>query len=366
MGALQAMSPRGRIVLAVSALGIVFVAFMLFRMASAPSYTTLQAGVDPAKTGKITAALDQAGVSYKLAEQRHRHRRRLRPGVQGARRARRPGPRRPAARSPASSCSTSRSSAPPPSSSRSPTSAPSRARSPRPSGRSTASPAPRSSSRCPRTTSSPTRSSPPPRPCSSTPTPRRSIPPPMRGIASLVSSSVPNLKPANVTITDASGSMLWPQDGAGAAGGAASKPAAEARYAAAMQTTLGALIARTVGTDKAQVQVHADLNVDQATQEKLAVRQEGHAAGDDQGDREPEGHRRRRRRHRRRGRQPADLRAERGGGRRQLQLQAHDRQDRLRRRQDRHAQEDRARRRQQARRRAAGRQVGPARPRPPR
>ena len=35
-------------------------------MASAPSYTTLQAGVDPAKTGKITAALDQAGVSYKL------------------------------------------------------------------------------------------------------------------------------------------------------------------------------------------------------------------------------------------------------------------------------------------------------------
>ena len=58
----------------------------------------------------------------------------------------------------------------------------------------------------------------------------------------------------------------------------ASKPAAEARYASAMQATLGALIARTVGPDKAQVQVHADLNVDQATQEKLAVRQEGHAA----------------------------------------------------------------------------------------
>ena len=94
MGALQAMSPRGRIVLAVSALGIALVAFMLFRLASAPSYTTLQAGVDPAKTGKITAALDQAGVSYKLAEQRHRHRRRLRPGVQGARRPRRPGPGR--------------------------------------------------------------------------------------------------------------------------------------------------------------------------------------------------------------------------------------------------------------------------------
>jgi flagellar M-ring protein FliF len=42
-----------------------------------------------------------------------------------------------------------------------------------------------------------------------------------------------------------------------------------------MQTTLGALIARTVGTDKAQVQVHADLNVDQSTQEKLAYAKKG-------------------------------------------------------------------------------------------
>src|SRR5215470_15402665 len=66
MGALQAMSPRGRIVLVASALGIALVAFMLFRMASAPSYSTIQAGVDPAKTGKITAALDQAGIQYKL------------------------------------------------------------------------------------------------------------------------------------------------------------------------------------------------------------------------------------------------------------------------------------------------------------
>ena len=48
MGALQAISPRGRIVLVVSALGIALVAFMLFRVASSPSYTTLQAGVDPA------------------------------------------------------------------------------------------------------------------------------------------------------------------------------------------------------------------------------------------------------------------------------------------------------------------------------
>src|SRR6266511_1077178 len=66
MGALQAMSSRGKIVVGASALAIIVIAFLLFRLASAPSYSTLQAGIDPAKTGKITAALDQAGVSYKL------------------------------------------------------------------------------------------------------------------------------------------------------------------------------------------------------------------------------------------------------------------------------------------------------------
>ena len=94
-------------------------------------------------------------------------------------------------------------------------------------------------------------------------------------IASLVSSSVPNLKPANVTITDASGAMLWPQGDGTDGAGVATKPAAEARYASAMQTSLGALIARTVGTDKAQVQVHADLNVDKATEEQLAYAKKG-------------------------------------------------------------------------------------------
>ena len=62
---------------------------------------------------------------------------------------------------------------------------------------------------------------------------------------------------------------------AATARGTASKPAAEARYAAGMQSTLGALIARTVGSDKAQVQVHADLNVDQATQEELQYAKKG-------------------------------------------------------------------------------------------
>jgi flagellar M-ring protein FliF len=91
-----------------------------------------------------------------------------------------------------------------------------------------------------------------------------------------VASSVQDLKPSNVTITDASGSMLWPQgDGTDSASGASSKPAAEARYSSAMQATLGALIARTVGSDKAQVQVHADLDVDKATEEQLTYAKKG-------------------------------------------------------------------------------------------
>src|SRR5204863_9503433 len=64
----------------------------------------------------------------------------------------------------------------------------------------------------------------------------------VRGIANLVASSVPNLKSSNVTITDGTGQLLWPQgDGADGAGGA-SKPAAEARYANALQTSLMAML----------------------------------------------------------------------------------------------------------------------------
>src|SRR3954454_17874447 len=63
---LQSMSPRGRIALGASVVGVLVVAFMLMKLASAPSYTTLSAGIDPSQTRKITAALDGAGVAYKI------------------------------------------------------------------------------------------------------------------------------------------------------------------------------------------------------------------------------------------------------------------------------------------------------------
>jgi len=274
MGALQAMSPRGRIVLAISALGIVFVAFMLFRVASSPSYTTLQAGVDPAKTGKITAALDQAGVSYKLQNNGtaiavvsgQESKARVALAGQGlAATGSQPGYELLDKQKLGSSTFQQQI-------------AYQRALEGQiaqtigqidgVSGAQVQLTLPKddlfADTKQPATAAVLLNAD-------STALDPAAI----RGIASLVSSSVPNLKPSNVTITDASGSMLWPQDGAGDAGGAASKPAAEARYAAGMQSSLGALIARTVGSDKAQVQVHADLDVDKATQEQLQYAKKG-------------------------------------------------------------------------------------------
>jgi flagellar M-ring protein FliF len=274
MGALQAMSPRGRIVLVVSALAIALVAFMMFRLASAPSYTTVQAGVDPAKTGKITAALDQAGVSYKLENNGtaiavvsgQESKARVALAGQGlAAGGSQPGFELLDKQKLGSSTFQQQI-------------AYQRALEGQIaqtigqidgiSGAQVQLTLPKddlfADEKQPATAAVLLNAE------SATLDPAA-----IRGVASLVSSSVPNLKPANVTITDASGAMLWPQGDGSDGAGTASKPAAEARYASAMQTSLGALIARTVGTDKAQVQVHADLNVDKATQEELAYAKKG-------------------------------------------------------------------------------------------
>ena len=60
------VTPRGRIVLGAVALGTIVVLILLMRMASAPSYATLMTGLDPAQTGKVTAALDTKGIGYEL------------------------------------------------------------------------------------------------------------------------------------------------------------------------------------------------------------------------------------------------------------------------------------------------------------
>lgn len=90
----------------------------------------------------------------------------------------------------------------------------------------------------------------------------------VRGIAQLVSSSVKGLKPSNVSITDGSGELLWPRGDAGA-GGTVSKQAVQSRYEAQVEAGLQALLTRTLGPGKAEVKVSADVNADQATKDEL-------------------------------------------------------------------------------------------------
>jgi flagellar M-ring protein FliF len=96
----------------------------------------------------------------------------------------------------------------------------------------------------------------------------------VRGIAQLVSSSVPGLHLDKVTITDGSGRLLWPSqssEGAGATG----KQAAQERYDQALEANLNTMLAQTLGAGKAQVQVNAELNTNQTTQEALTYGKAG-------------------------------------------------------------------------------------------
>jgi flagellar M-ring protein FliF len=97
-----------------------------------------------------------------------------------------------------------------------------------------------------------------------------------RGIAQLVASSVKGLKTDNVTITDASGTLLWPAgDGTGGGGVSAGKQALEARYSRAMEADLNSLLVRTLGAGKAQVSVTADLNADKTTLDQVTYDKKG-------------------------------------------------------------------------------------------
>src|SRR3954469_8587907 len=98
----------------------------------------------------------------------------------------------------------------------------------------------------------------------------------VRGLAPLAPSSVKGLKPQSVSITDASGQLLWPNsDSASGGTGTANKLTAQSRYNAQLQGSLDAMLAQTLGTGKARVQVSSDLNVDQSTLDKLTYAKKG-------------------------------------------------------------------------------------------
>src|SRR5271166_1789480 len=89
----------------------------------------------------------------------------------------------------------------------------------------------------------------------------------VRGIAQLVSSSVPGLQLSKVTITSASGQLLWPAESGEDSTSATGKQAAEERYDSSTEAKLDTILAQTLGAGKAEVQVNASLNTNQTTQE---------------------------------------------------------------------------------------------------
>jgi flagellar M-ring protein FliF len=98
----------------------------------------------------------------------------------------------------------------------------------------------------------------------------------VRGIAQLVSSSVPGLQLSKVTITDATGQLLWPGQSADGSGGASSSVQdAEQRYDQSMAASLNAVLGQIVGQGKAQVLVYANMNVNHTTQETLTYGKKG-------------------------------------------------------------------------------------------
>src|SRR5919112_895275 len=61
---LMKLPTRSKLVLGGGALAVLLVLFLMLRIASAPSYSTLVSGLDPAETGNVTAALDEQGIAY--------------------------------------------------------------------------------------------------------------------------------------------------------------------------------------------------------------------------------------------------------------------------------------------------------------
>ena len=96
----------------------------------------------------------------------------------------------------------------------------------------------------------------------------------VRGIAQLVTSSVPGLALDKVTITG-SGELLWPTGGANGTGGTLSKQDAQSRYDSMMAAQVGAVLSQIVGPGKADVMINADLNDNQATSDTLTYAKKG-------------------------------------------------------------------------------------------
>ena len=91
----------------------------------------------------------------------------------------------------------------------------------------------------------------------------------VRGIAHLIAGAVKGLSPDDVTLTDQTGALLWPDSSGGGMSAAAATLEADNQYATELSGQINAMLAQTLGAGKAQARVHADLNVDQTTLDKI-------------------------------------------------------------------------------------------------
>lgn len=268
---LQTLSTKGRLAVGGALLGVLVVGYLMFSMASTPGYTTIVSGLDPADTGKMTAALDEAGVAYELqnngtalaVEKRDTAAARIAlaesGGVAGG--AVQPGFElfdkqkmgssqmqqqvtyqraiegelaRTIGQIQGVSGATVQLVIPDDTDTLLSDDAPEATAAVLLTG--------------------------------STDPDAQAV----QGIARLVASSVKSLKPDKVTITDGAGRLLWPAGDGGATGGAQlAKQSAAQKYQRAMEASLSSVLAQTVGPDKARVRVNADIDADQAQEEQL-------------------------------------------------------------------------------------------------
>ena len=204
---------------------ILAIAFLMLKLATAPSYTLLSSGLDPAQTGKITAALDEQGIGYELRNNGTGAGGRQGAGRAGAGRARRRG-RQPRLQLGQRLRAVRQAEARRlrlPAAGHLPARAGGRDR-PHDLRRPGRQQRRRSSSSCPEDDLFADQATPATAAVMLGNTADSLEPGAVRGIAQLVASSVKGLKTENVTITDASGSLLWPA-GDGSSGAAGVPPA---------------------------------------------------------------------------------------------------------------------------------------------
>src|SRR3954469_3560551 len=273
---LMNMTPKGRLALVGSVLGVLLIGFLMMRMASDPSYSTVMGGVDPAQTGKITAALDAKGVKYEIrnngtavaVDKSQMATARIALAEKGLPNAAQPGmelmdKQKLGASDFQQQVTYQRALEG--------ELAKTIGQIDGVGGATVQLVLPQDQLFESKQTAA--------KAAVLLSNPGDSLEPgAVRGIAQLVSGSVHGLSTNQVSITDNTGQLLWPTQAGGATDGqmaATTKQAAEARYAQSVESNLTAMLTQTLGPGKAQVQVNADLNMDQSTQNELTYGKKG-------------------------------------------------------------------------------------------